>query len=551
MFSKRYNKKTTLEVIIELQRVFKKLRHIPHVFFTLCRYCNTMDQLPTEVLLGCLSNLTHYEKLQVLTVNKHWYEAIRNADLYEEISVEIKEHFYEMFDFFDKYPVLGRQVKSVTLSSLDLGFYSYIVLPSLFPELENLLILPGGVIPLEDWNEEQAEQHFAPWAKSIHCIQEYGSPIATFSLLKTQLCSNLVSLDIHFSDCEDEDKSTSFIRYLSNAPNLTILKTHWISYTYGDVEKIHENAPNLKALRFVECDFLPMKDIGMYALDLSVAVSSANVPKITPALKVETLSIDACSFSNREADWIAYFSHKYVNMKHYLISPIEDELMVRHWTQQPFRSKRLVEKCTKLQVYKDHAFGITKDILNAMDNSGVRLQSIDLGGYNVAGAFKLLCKSDQKNYIESLTLSGQPYCNLIDEFKPKTNFIKELANFPNLKHLRINENQEEVMGHEINHVPLDLILKELKELESLTMDFAIFEVSSKAKKPFVTKLKKLVLIESYLEAAAIKDKTGRTESEEYVQRVLLPNTEIIWEDYEEQSVQYEYLFEIEQYSQSQ
>jgi Leucine-rich repeat (LRR) protein len=505
-----------------------------------------MDRLPTELLLRCFSNLTYDEKLQALTVNKHWYETLQNADLYKAIFVQFKNQFDEMYDFFDKYPVLGRQVKSLMLSNLDLGIYSFMSLPSLFPELQKLF-MPGGSKPIPEWNQDQAEKHFAPWAKSIQCIQENGSPIAAPALLKTQLCSNLVVMDLGFSGYEDEFKKMSFIENLRNAPNLTILKTHWVNYNWKDVEKIHDNTPHLKAISFVDCGFQPMKDIDMYALNLNVPMPGANVPKIKPALNIETLSIETGSFFNREANWIAYFTSKYVNMKHYLTSPMEDEAMEDYWTQQPFRSKQLVEKCTKLEVYKDHAFGLTKEVLTAMDQSGVRLKSIDLGVYNAAGDFKLLCKSDQKNYIESLTLSGQSYCILADEFKPKTKFIKELAKFPNLKHLRINENQNEVMGYDSNRVPLDLMLKELKQLETLTMDFALLEVSSKTKKPFNTKLKKLVLIESYLEAAAIKDKKDWPASEEYVQKVLLPNTEFVWVDYDDSSPddQYEYLFELD------
>jgi hypothetical protein len=511
-----------------------------------------MDRLPTEILLRCLSNLTYDEKLQVLTVNKHWYEKLRNADFYKVIFVRSKKRFDEMFDFFDKHPVLGRQVKTLLLSRLGLGIYSFMSLPSLFPELQKLLI-PSDSRPIPNWNTDQAEKHFAPWAKSLYCIQENGSPIATPALLKTQLCSNLVVLDLGFSGYDDESKKTSFIAHLGNAPNLAILKTHWVAYSWKDMEKIHENTANLKVLSFVDCGFLPMEGIDMYAMNLNVSMPRANVPKIDPALNIETLSIETGSFFDNEADWVAYFSIKYVNMKHYLTSPIEDETMVDHWTQQPFRSRQLVEKCTKLEVYKDHAFSLTKDILKAMDTSGIRLKSIDLGVYSAAGDLKLLCKSDQKNYIESLTLSGQPYCVLADEFKPKTKFIKELAKFPNLKHLRINENQNEVTGQDENRVPLDLILKELKELESLTMDFAVLEVSSKTKKPFDTKLKKLVLIESNLEAAAIKNKTDCSASEEYVQTVLLPNTEIIWKDYDEESPaeQYEYLFKFDKYLRNQ
>lgn len=489
-----------------------------------------IDRLPLEVLLHCLSYLSTNEKLECLSVKKSIYNAIQtSAAIHEFITIERPEDFADMCTFFDKYKDLRKLVKKLHIITIPLDIYSYMALPTMFPNIQDFCF-ENPYHPIRDYDEKEVNAAFSPWAKTLTSLQESGMPAATFSLLANNSCLQLQYLSLNIMGMDDEEKKFVLYDYLKNCPNLKVLSLKYVNTNLKHMEKIHEYLPNLKALSLTQVG-IPEDDF-------------KGIPE--PATTMESLLIDECTFVDNMEKWLIYISQKYPNLKNLIIGKAEDMMAGNFFIENRYQKTliKLVTRLKNLEFYSAKCLKLTAGILNAMDKANVQLEKIELGLYGAEESFKLLVKSQQINYLTSLIISGTSYESMT--FNKKKKFVQDLGKFSKLQHLRINQSKEEVDGPDSNRVPLDFILETVKSLESIQMDFLVLEVARKTQEPFETKLKKLVLEECSVEAMALKGQEDwKEESEEYLEK-LLPKTEIEYRNLDDtpEDEEYAHLFHI-------
>lgn len=485
-----------------------------------------LDRLPLELLLNCLSQLTSSERVECLTLNKTIHDLIQNSGAFlENITIERLESFEGMCAFFNKHRKLAKFVKKLHITGVLVDARSYLTLPRLFPTIKDFSFV-NPYDPVRDYDTKKALAAFRPWADTLVSLQEFGTPVIAFSLLEKVSCPQLKYLSLNLmgmagdEDDEDEVEMQKFVLYgyLKNCPNVKILELKYINIKLSNMEMLREFLPSLKALSLTQVGF---------------AKDDFKGPPVTPAKRLQTLFLHECTSIGNMDQWLTYIPQKYPHLKNLIIGQADDmydgDLIMQN-TYQKYMVKIIKTLGARLEYYSAQCFKLTSSILHTMDWNGVQLKKIELGIYRAEESFKVLMQSQQIKYINALTISGISYSGMAYG-RNKKKFVLNLAKFPKLKHLRINQSKEEVDPQESNRVPLDYILENLKFLESMQMDFLTLEVARKTKEPFHTKLKKLVLEECYVEAMALKKKEGKNQEEwreasiEYLQEVL-PNTEI-------------------------
>ncbi|CAO3627683.1 unnamed protein product [Mucor hiemalis] len=479
-----------------------------------------MDNLPLELLVQCMSYLSCEEKMTCLHVNKLWSENVRKI-AYETVAVASPEQFAALYTFFDGNEDCGKLVKNLFIIDCHISEPVYFSLPTLFPNIKKFYVKDNEdyAFPATRWNTVEAKTQFTMWKDTIEDVTEVGSPICTEALLTEGACPNWKSLELASLGMASGLDRIKFIKKLKVcAPNLTHLKLLYMGVDLKTMETLLKNTPNLKALSFTEVGFLESKKF-----DLSKV-------KAHPGL--ETLSIREGSFCDAAKQWITYFSKKFIHLKNLCINKMEDNYYEGFCDKYDKQLVEWVSKLSKLEYYRVQAFILTKNIVKAMDQSGMQLKRIDLGRlFAVDKFFKWLANSNQKTSLETISSVGQPYGSIIYEFK---NFTSKLAEFTNLKHLTIFHDQNEIDLP--NKVPLDQFLKYIPNLETLKMDFGEYVVEYDKDEPMPDcKLKELVLIEFNFNAVnRFKDtEEGHLESWEYVENTVLPNTKFITRELEE------------------
>lgn len=508
-----------------------------------------MDKLPLELFLRVISSLDKEDQFSCMYVCKAWCSNLQKSSLlYGSVRVNDSLKFQMCSTFFQKHPEFRTQVKDLILIETSISDHNLLQLPALFPNVEHFTH-EESANPIRTWNQREASKAFSKWSPAIKTITETGSPIAAPSVLATQKCPHLVSMKLGFVGYEDESKKKKILTVLGKAPNLMYLQLQWLNMTFKDAEKMFKCAPNLKAVGFYQVGFEPRGKLSPSSIE--------------PSEEMETVCMDKCYFA-RVSPWVSYFTRKCPNMKNFLLSFSEEDESYGLGREAEGALVDLVKKCDNLEFYSVRACPLSTGVLAAIEsNKKLNLKHISFGSANwevVVQSLQQLCKSKQKNNIESLIVSGTSYSTLESEFRPKKQFFKALAGLSNLKHLRINESKEEVERQDWNIVPLDTFLK-LLDLESLTMDFATFEVIEENDEPYKTNLKKLVMEESYAGARRFekpKSKNGLRDSELYNKEKIyqdksmevlskkLPNTEIVERelDEEDHDDEYAHLFQV-------
>lgn len=480
-----------------------------------------MDNLPFELLARCMSYMCFEEKMTCLQVCKSWREKARKI-VYETVAVASPKQFADMYTFFDKNEDCGKLVKNLFIIKCHLSESVYVSLPSLFPNIKKFYVREDDdyVFPATKWHTREAKTQFTKWKDTIEDITEVGSPICTEALFTKSVCPNLKSLELASLGLASEVDRVRFVKKLKVcAPNLTHLKLMYMSFDFNTMETLLNSLPNLKALLLTEFSFIPTRK----QFDFSKV-------KAHPGL--ETLAIREGSFCSAADEWITYFSKKFIYLKNLCINKMEDISNLGFYDSYDKELVEWISKLSQLEYYRVQCFILSENIVKAMDQSGMQLKRIDLGRFfEVANFFKWLVNSNQKNSLETISSIGEPYDSILYEFK---DFNARMAEFKNLKHLTIFHDQSEIVLP--NKVPLDEIIKYMPNLETLKMDFGEYIVEYDKDEPMPDcKLKELVLIEFKFNAInrfADTDE-GHEESWEYVEKIVLPNTNFITRELEE------------------
>ncbi|CAO3607770.1 unnamed protein product [Mucor fragilis] len=465
------------------------------------------DCLPLEILLHCLSYVSKNEKLECLRIKRSTYNTIQaSGAIHESVTVTTEDNFADMHAFFTKHKKVGKLVKKLQISQVPLNVYTFMTLPVLFPSIKEFSYI-NTVGAQRDYDDREVCKAFKPWAKTLHSLQEFGAPVAAFSLLANVVCPQLTNLSLNLMGMEDEDMKFALYDYLENCPNVKLLDLKYINTLPEHMERINTHLPNLEVLSLTQVG-LPLGSFN-------------TTPKL--AEKMETLFLDEFTAVYNFDQWLIYLSKKCPNLKSLIINKAEDMNNSRIVYNETKGMIKLIQQVPKLEFYSTGCFKLTPAIVKAMDSTGLQLKKIELG-YLTEESFKLLMKSQQIHTLTSLTLSDVSYESMT--FRREKTFLKNLSSIKHLKHLRINQSKAEVDNPKGNRVPLDDLLASVPSLESMQMDFFTLVIKRDSEKPFDTKVKRLVLEECYLEVPALKGQEDEEHKSKQFLQKLLPNTDI-------------------------
>ncbi|GAN09589.1 hypothetical protein MAM1_0276d09119 [Mucor ambiguus] len=466
-----------------------------------------IDRLPLEVLLHCLSYVSKKDQIECLLVKRSTCNAIQASGvIYQFITITTSDDFADMHAFFAKHKELCKLVKKLHISEIALDVYTYMTLPALLPNIKEFSYINTNR-PQRDYDDKEVCEAFKPWAGTLDSLQEFGSPVAAFSLLAHVACPQLKNLSLSLVGMDGEDLKFALYDYLKNCPKVKQLDLKFINATLEHMEQLHAHLPNLEVLSLTQVG-LPL---GKYQ----------GTPK--HAKKMKTLFLDEFICLDDLNQWLGYMSKKYPNLKNLIIGKAEDMNSDPIVYSDTNGLVKLIKQVPKLELYSNSCFKLTPAIVKALDSTGIQLKKIELA-YFAQESFKLLIKSQQIHSLTSLTISDISYGGMA--YNREKKFLKELGSIKHLKHLRINQSKEEVDGPVDNRVPLDDLLAAVPSLESLQMDFFTLVISRDTGEAFDTKLNKLVLEECYLDALALKGQDNRKERSKELLQQLLPNTDI-------------------------
>ncbi|CAO3627675.1 unnamed protein product [Mucor hiemalis] len=470
-----------------------------------------IDDLPFELFNQCMSYLSSEEKLTCLQVCQAWNKKVLKL-AYETVEVDSEERLWKMHTFFQNNKELGELVSVLLIFDCEMLDPMYLSLPSLFPNVKSFWVRKSieDILYPRGWNKREAETQFSKWNNTIEEVAEGGSPICTKALFTRSSCPKLKSLVLNCFQFPDMLGKTQLIKNLKQcAPNLTHLELLFeIKFEIEIMEEMLNNSPNLLTLKITDCDFTRCTK----RIDFSKVVAH-------PGLK--SLVVRDCEFIQTEDQWFAYFSKKFVHLKNLYICNIGDTLDL---------------DIPSIEYYSVQFPNLlTEELVKALDQSGMQLKRVDLGNhYYVGSIYKSLMNSKQKDTLETITSTGVSCQRILHQFP---DFISRLTEFTSLKHLTIFQCDKHFPFYQMNSprdqsiaynvVPLDLLIKNSPNLETLKLDFTECILEYEKDEPMPDcKLKELVLVESKINAVNRFESTveGYTKSWDYVKNTVLPNT---------------------------
>ncbi|KAI9350437.1 hypothetical protein BD770DRAFT_394508 [Pilaira anomala] len=504
-----------------------------------------ISALSPELFYIILSNLPLEDKLECRLVSKEWHRIVSSSpQLYETIIIEGEEEFNKLYAFFSKHKKLGEKVRRLSINRGAIKVDMYRSLPVIFPHVEIFhCVEDWNCLPLKRWKAQKSIKNFSHWKDTIVEIREIGSSLATFALLKGNVCHRLKNIDIGMSGEASELERMELIPLLANAPNLTTLKLTDTMILPFQLDEALDSLPNLKVLAFRDVEF-----VNNQLHDYDIEGSLKRDEDIKPS-QLETLIISGGRFTEDAKIWLKYFSKKITNIKNLVWNLVENNRFERFFETHEHFLIQFLTKCHQLEFYRVHAFKLTAKILKAMTDAGVRLKHIDVETTWASKRLEVFLKSEQMDFIETLSTSGSSYKSLAFEYR-KTDephyLLKEIGKHPNIKNLRIIQSQQEVDSPISNKFPFDVVLNDMKHLQTLKMDFVSLILRYDSDEPVETSLTKIHIIEGYFLASRFcseadleeeynfslqsnRNEEGQCDSLDYVEKIL-PNTEIIMEE---------------------
>lgn len=425
-------------------------------------------------------------------------------------------------------------MRHLSISDCNLTVDQYLRLPFLFPHLKAFHLVENmDPLKLKFWKSQKAKKQFERWKNTIVDLREVGAPLATLALLNNFRCEKLQSVDVDFSGEASELDRIKLAGVMCNAPNLTDLKLQNTCIYVSHLEQMLNASPKLKVLACREVRFIS-EEMRQYGVCTEPDPLGPKY-QIEPSL-LETLVITGGHIEGLATPWLKYFTKKIPHIKNLVWNFMENNHYERFYEKYERWLIQFVTQCRQLEFYRVYAFQLTAKILQAMYDAGIRLKKIDLELVYQMKAINLVLKSKQIDCIESLGTMGCSYNSLAYEFKDTANpdhILEEIGKHSNIKHLRIIQSQEEVDSPERNKFPFDVVLNDMKQLETLKMDFVCLSLDYDSDEPVDCSLTKVHVVEGYFEAARFKEeeenKIDHSRSFEYVQEIL-PKTELIMEE---------------------
>lgn len=243
-------------------------------------------------------------------------------------------------------------------------------------------------------------------------------------IIGSTIFNYLTKLDIKFhkEHIRDEEYTSFYIKpiaeNIANLPALKVLKVSYIKIDLDDMETLHNGALELEKISFGSIELVDTSSILNVARGNNLLLKAGGEPFVhKTASKLEGLSITLVAdktldnsdrISNNLAKWIVYAGQKYPSIERLLIAP-------NNSTYNLYVGDRsLGDPLTKatshmpnLKIYQMGFSNVIPNILRALDDNGVELDTIELSVtsekdlINQIGSFKC---SHQKQHVSTISI---------------------------------------------------------------------------------------------------------------------------------------------------
>ncbi|KAI8884870.1 hypothetical protein K501DRAFT_312407 [Backusella circina FSU 941] len=426
-----------------------------------------MDKLPTEIFNNIFSHLHQAEKVECMLVCRHWASFIRMSCLFNTVTILSNNYdsdtaiarFESLTKSLEQNPLLSNQVQHLLLKDCFDYDFDGSILGKQFPHLR-FLFLSNTYVGQNQFTTAQLEQ-FKSWKNYLEQIIENETALFTLSLLDAGVfdCLKTICLKPDHESVPAPIEERHF-KNLKNAPLLTTLKLESLSFPLEYMEVIHENAPTLKYLTLISI-FLE---------------DEVNLPKvISPANCMKTLCIQDCYLSlSMQYTWTSYITRKYTELTGFTfecdVNPVDvipGTDFAHHLTTPLMRSLG-----QQLKLFHIESICLSPELFEAIDGNGYELQDIKLNRTASPLFLEKLFRSNQAQYIQSLTL-----IHLTDS----ENFDL-LGNLTVLKSLNLDfGSKHNMLVDHLHKSPLylnKLIKQSPRNLEELTISNTLIEIDT-------------------------------------------------------------------------
>ncbi|KAI8370750.1 hypothetical protein EDC96DRAFT_502197 [Choanephora cucurbitarum] len=278
-----------------------------------------MDQLPYEIIKLITGHLKFKEKLQLALASRSWYQALKQSDLYSEISTN--EDPLALWRRIE-YSQFATQVGALNWHVRDLDQ------PAFFKVLSSLTNLQH----LSWFGDEEGEPAFLEMDASfslhkLQSVREHGAPFSiTCLLLTNNVMTNLTQLEYcqSYKGLRQVGSNMrqfyNLISVLTNAPYLQHLKLIGTMLSISMLEEIDTNASSLKTLHLSDTQLLLDK-----AMDPIFMRRKVNNLRCMPSTILETLIIELHMDQIVESQVLAYMwlLTSYISQKYSKLSTFE------------------------------------------------------------------------------------------------------------------------------------------------------------------------------------------------------------------------------------
>lgn len=448
-----------------------------------------MDKIPLEVFLNITNHLSYREKLELLSVNRHCYKMISTTNLFNSFKIKGEKNFNAAMDYFKNHNEYTSQVKNLCLIKPSAEISYILSMPSIFSYLEEFF--------WADYSNNDTEttvitKEIADAWQHLKYFQETNRHSLSKTILMSGGFVNLIQLKINFhfrnTDCVD------LFEHLDMAPKLKHLELACVRLSLKKVDILHEKALELTTLHLADAlqeilDFDRSYEEEQEELDRLEQENERSTQrhissrKTKPAMGLRHLELKHMKMENRSSGlqrcWMTYIARKYTGLESLVIGGVA----IKN-AREPYYERKLVNilnACQNLKTYKVSIFPLTSAILDVIDKNQIKLKEIDISN-NVELQLENLATSEQKHYIQHVRYGGDHIHN--------DNIMRCLEEFTNLTRLFIESNN--IPKASVSYIPIDVIIRELNNLESLSLLSCEVGLSSN-KEPTQSKLTSLIL----------------------------------------------------------
>ncbi|KAG2195631.1 hypothetical protein INT46_000700 [Mucor plumbeus] len=305
-------------------------------------------------------------------------------------------------------------------------------LPTLFPKLQVLYLRTDDIVNENEYSRRKQSLIKIPyWTSSIQAITEYNisTPLFTSIWLESAAgkLSNLSFLHIQSFDYNAFNKGIitldkylhrkrQFLINLRYAIALKSLTLDSVLLSFQDLDLLYQSVPKLKTLTLKYVTFLLNENAQYPYLNIPEVIKNNPVHVEHPAPNLKNLKINLYAKRNLNGQqderiilhWIKYLALKYTNLTSFTM---EYDIIMRSTTSTDKYTLYiipLIASCIHLKTYEMMLFPISKDVLETMDQSRMKLKAIKLitTKDNMKQQLTLLSSSDQANYIERLSIQS-------------------------------------------------------------------------------------------------------------------------------------------------